>query len=197
MIEEKAILRKKLSASWKRVKRRHDKEGIIAQQLLFNPIFQSAKHILIYASIYPEVDTAIIRDMSWKLGKSVHFPYCDGDNLTLWRISSMAEMEPSGYMGIQQPSVLTRSKPNRIASLDDMDLLIIPGLGFDRFGGRIGRGKGYYDRLLAQRGSMMKPLFWGISFEETLLDKAIPCSGHDIAMDAILTESGILQTGIK
>lgn len=191
MTEKKASLRKKLQFAWQKVKKRSSKEYLFTEHLIFCPEFQNAKNILLYSSIYPEVDTFKIRDMAWKLKKTLYFPYCDNNDLTIWRIVSMSEMEPTGYKGIQQPSALTRSKDHREGFLHDMDLVIVPGLGFDLEGRRIGRGKGYYDRFLSQRGSIKKPLFMGISFEELIQPAPLPVEEHDVRMDLLLTETGV------
>jgi 5-formyltetrahydrofolate cyclo-ligase len=67
------------------------------------------------------------------------------------------------------------------------DILLIPGIGFDHRGIRLGRGKGYFDRYLA----CYKGLKWGIGFSVQLVEQ-LPCEEHDIPMDMIITENGLL-----
>jgi 5-formyltetrahydrofolate cyclo-ligase len=69
-----------------------------------------------------------------------------------------------------------------VMSLDEFDLILVPGIGFDAAGNRLGRGKGYYDRLL----SMTRGYKCGVGFEEQLVEE-IPADTHDIKMDSVIT----------
>ncbi|MNG23416.1 5-formyltetrahydrofolate cyclo-ligase family protein [compost metagenome] len=79
------------------------------------------------------------------------------------------------------------------------DAVIVPGLAFDRQGGRLGYGAGYYDRYYdqlqsyAQEGGGMPPWF-GFAYEEQLIER-VPTDGHDAFMDAVITESGVYWSG--
>jgi len=73
---------------------------------------------------------------------------------------------------------------------EDIDLVIVPGLGFDRQGNRLGRGGAYYDRFLASPGMHAKK--WAVAFAEQILD-AVPHDDKDIPVDAIITDAGILR----
>ncbi len=72
--------------------------------------------------------------------------------------------------------------------LSAVDLLLVPAVAFTRAGARLGRGGGFYDRLLAQKGPGTKA--WGVCFEMQIVE-AIPCEPHDREVDAIVTEVGI------
>ena len=87
--------------------------------------------------------------------------------------------------GIQEPSPESRI----IMTPDMFDLVIVPGVAFDKKGRRIGQGKGYYDRFLELTSAFRLAL----AFDCQLLEN-VPSELHDIPMDAILSESGILET---
>lgn len=72
---------------------------------------------------------------------------------------------------------------------DDIDLVVTPGLGFDRQGNRLGRGGAYYDRFFAMH--KVRAVKWGVGFSEQLYPE-IPHNGHDVPMDAVVTEQGVI-----
>jgi len=75
------------------------------------------------------------------------------------------------------------------ATKDELDLIIVPGVAFDRAGGRVGRGGGFYDRLLPQYSALRA----GICFDFQYLE-AVPAEEHDIRMDWVVTDTRILKT---
>ena len=72
----------------------------------------------------------------------------------------------------------------------ELDLVIVPGVAFDETGGRIGRGKGFYDALL-RKTSTKVPLI-GLCFEENL-EKNIQCESHDVKMDIVVTDEQVIR----
>src|SRR5690606_295009 len=84
-----------------------------------------------------------------------------------------------------------------VIPLDELDLLLSPGLGFDLAGGRIGHGAGFYDRFLAQVASApgARALVCGVGFEAQLLPvgQAVPAEPHDRPLDALVTEARIVR----
>jgi 5-formyltetrahydrofolate cyclo-ligase len=73
-------------------------------------------------------------------------------------------------------------------ALEDLDLVLVPGLAFDEKGARLGRGGGFYDRLLASKSATT--LAMGVAFAFQLESK-LPLEPHDVAMDAVLTDAGV------
>ena len=73
-------------------------------------------------------------------------------------------------------------------NINQLDLVIVPGVAFDRFGGRLGRGSGYYDRFLKN----LKAIFYGVCFKQQVVDKT-PQDSHDAKMDIIMTPDGKLN----
>ncbi len=77
--------------------------------------------------------------------------------------------------------------PSDLVAGEHLDFIFVPGLVFDRFGGRLGRGKGFYDRYL----SGYRGLKFGVCFSAYLVDEPVPMESHDIRMDFILTDAGL------
>jgi 5-formyltetrahydrofolate cyclo-ligase len=87
-----------------------------------------------------------------------------------------------GYLGIEEPS------PLLMIDLNAIDLMILPGVAFDRFGGRLGRGGGYYDRMLeAYTGRTVAAAF------DFQLVEQVPVEPHDRPVDAVVTETNTIQ----
>ncbi len=106
------------------------------------------------------------------------FPKVDGKRLTLHRVKDAAADLFPGAFGIREPRVGLPA-----AEAAEVDLFLCPGLGFDTHGGRIGRGKGFYDGLLAKaRPGALKI---GVCFGHQLVDEVV-MEKHDIRMDGVI-----------
>ena len=143
--------------------------------------WQTARTILTYHPLTSEADLLplLLKESS----KDWIFPRIDGESLTLHRWTQEAIWR-TGPFGILEPD----PEQCHTVSLETIDLVLIPALAFDRNGNRLGRGKGFYDRLLASSG--YRALKIGITTERFLLPQ-IPTETHDISMDLVVTESGI------
>ena len=156
------------------------------QALLFSiRAYQEADCVGFYVSSGHEVEThEMIRDC-FRMGKQVAVPKC-GDkaaDMSLYRIDSFDDLMP-GAFGILEPC----DSVDKV-ELDVIDVLIVPGLGFDRSGHRLGQGGGYYDALLA---SSPRAVVVGIAFGVQIVD-AIPVEVHDAVVDLIVTENEVIQ----
>jgi 5-formyltetrahydrofolate cyclo-ligase len=141
------------------------------------PCFQKAHIVLCYAAMEEEVNTnPLIK--KWHRSKTLLLPVVEGNHLQLKTFVDEENMQ-TGAFGIQEP---TGPVFKNYASID---LILIPGLGFDTQGGRIGFGRGFYDRLL-QHPSLHNTPKWGLAFDAQLIQH-IPMEQHDIKMDAIIT----------
>lgn len=168
--------KKKYDAAW-----REEVSDAILARLEQNPLFQEASCLLFYHSLPDEVQTAKFLQ-KWHPHKRFILPVVEGDHLLL-REYDPANMQTESF-GIAEPQGDLFENPEQI------DLAIIPGMAFDRKGNRLGRGKGYYDRLLP---SIKAPKI-GIAFSWQLLEE-IPIEPFDETIDAILTETEhILKT---
>ncbi len=117
--------------------------------------------------------------LSWPEGKQVAFPVVSGEQLSARWVAGFSELKP-GAFGILEPANEAPCAGNTF------DLILVPGLAFDRRGGRLGRGKGYYDRFLSETGGLRA----GICFEDQVVEE-IPGEAHDIRMDFLITPAGI------
>ena len=141
--------------------------------------FQSAKIVGAYFATGSEVKTDLLIGEAKRLGKVVALPRTEGDMINFYEMSSTDELV-AGRFGIMEPP------PEHPARR--IDLLIIPGIAFDKQGYRLGYGKGYYDRYLSEKKSQFAI---GLAYNFQLLE-SLPHDEHDAKMDAIATEDGIL-----
>ncbi|MCS7305292.1 MAG: 5-formyltetrahydrofolate cyclo-ligase [Thermoguttaceae bacterium] len=123
------------------------------------------------------------------LQRQLLVPYCLGKDLKLFRLRSMAELEP-GSFGILEPRRELRELPDRQASIQEVDLVVVPGVAFDRKGGRLGHGRGYYDRLLAN--ARQDTVLVGLAYQCQILPE-LPLLPSDVRMDIVLTESDLYR----
>ncbi len=150
----------------------------ICQSVESLPEFKTAQYVLLYHALPDEVDTAPMLTR-WLGRKQLFLPIVKGDDLVI------APYDPSmmkqGAYGIWEPDETNAVSPSLI------DLIIVPGVAFDQSRNRLGRGKGYYDRLLT--GTTAHKV--GIAYDLQLLD-SIPAEAHDIPMNRIVTEHHII-----
>ena len=146
-------------------------------------VFKEACIIHIFLSKADEPETSQIIELAWKSGKQIGVPCVLPDTLELFhsQLNSFEDLRP-GALGVLEPS------PERRTALtpESFDLVIVPGVAFDRQGGRLGYGKGYYDRFLDQSHAFRLALAFDFQLLET-----VPTEIHDVPMDGILTENGI------
>ncbi len=128
--------------------------------------------------------------MAWSEGKHVVVPYCENGQIELFRLDHVGELAP-GAIGVLEPRRELRGQLDRKIDRSGPDLIVIPGLAFDRRGGRLGYGKGYYDRFLHHVRSDATRL--AVCFECQLFAE-IPLLPHDVRMDMIVTEKAVYKT---
>jgi len=172
--------------------KRKQKNSAISESLFALTEFIAARSILLYASFGSEVETGNIIEYCLAKGVVVALPRVvrESGRLDIYRISGVAELVP-GYRGIPEP------RPSRDSSIgiDNIDLVITPGVAFDESCNRIGYGKGYYDKLLGQTSQSeagRKPFFAALSFEEQIVS-SIYCGPYDINMDVVITDRRIIR----
>ncbi len=148
--------------------------------------FLFTRRIALYYSEGSEVQTDSIWRHSTGCGKRVYYPKIDtrSDHINFVRREE-AELLENGRFGIPTPR-----GTELLGNANEADVVLVPGLGFDREGNRLGRGRGYYDRALS--GSLEKALKFGIAFDVQLVDR-IPCSPTDQKVDFLITESRLIS----
>src|SRR5580700_5332422 len=153
------------------------------------PEYQAAQTVLWYIDCRSELRTKHALPAALESGKQIIVPYCTVDEagankLGLWRLERMEEMIV-GKWKILEPPHDRWAEPGKEFQAEQLDLVIVPGVGFSRDGGRMGNGQGYYDRLLQH--VRMDCRLIGLCYECQLFDDLI-VSPHDVFMDKVVTE---------
>jgi 5-formyltetrahydrofolate cyclo-ligase len=148
--------------------------------------YSGAECIALYAPTHKEIDTALIMAAAFQAGKRVLYPAVCGHQMVLRRVERIEELQ-EGTFGILEPC------PTGVDHLaDEADLIVVPGVGFDLSGHRIGYGKGFYDRFLDHPGRRAHLV--GLCHDFQVTPEAIPADSHDIAMEIIVTDARIIHT---
>lgn len=148
----------------------------IGNHLMKSKEFQSARIIGAYFTFGSEVTTGSIIGHAQKLGKTVALPSVEGNKITFYELSSNKYLV-KGRFGIMEPLPYS--------PIGKLDLLIVPGVAFDKKGYRLGYGQGYYDRFLSDK----KTFSIGLAYSSQLVE-SLPHDKHDKQLDAIATEDG-------
>ncbi len=158
-----------------------DASAAIASAVLSLPEVVDAEAIHVYLSLPDEVDTRHIISTLMKLGKSVIVPFMEPDGSM-----TAVKLLPHEVAGIVIGARGVPAAPiRRPVPLGAWDVVLVPVVGVDCHGNRLGNGAGHYDRLLEGRARLAVALAF-----DCQLCEAIPVEAHDVALDAIVTESG-------
>ena len=149
--------------------------------------FRSAQMIMLFLSMPSETETTSLALKAWQEGKSIAVPRVDWESRRMdpLEIRSLDTGLQTVAQGYRQPIEGT------VVPLDLIDIVVIPGLAFDRKGFRVGRGRGFYDRFLAQQD--FQGVRCAMCFHEQILNEEIPREPHDIPMDLIVTDKEIIH----
>lgn len=153
------------------------------------PEYQRAKTVLFYIDVRSEVRTRNDLVNALSGGKKIVVPYCVDGELELFHLENYDELSLGMYR-ILEPMPELRSVEAKRVDVKEIDLIIVPGVAFDRRGGRTGHGKGYYDKLL-EHARPDTPLV-ALAFECQLFDE-IPMQDHDVFMDRVVTEKAVYE----
>lgn len=165
---------------------RRAKSLIIAEKLFASPAWNRAQIVCVYVWFKNEVQTDAILDQAWQEGKTVAVPFCCNDQpekIRLYRLDNRSPLEP-GAFGILEPAESWRNQPGSCVAESQIDLYVVPGVGFDGQNNRIGWGGGYYDRLLSRSPNAAKV---ALAFRCQLFD-CVPVGEFDIPLDQIITD---------
>ena len=163
--------------------------GEICRKLADLPEYRAAVRVMFYLDFRSEVRTRNFVPTAWEQGKRTVVPYCLGDRLELFCLESFDELE-SGTWGILEPKAAWRGRAERKIDVSRLDLIVVPGVAFDRAGGRLGHGKGYYDHLLREARADTRRV--ALAFECQLFP-AVPMLPHDVYMDKVITEKAVYE----
>lgn len=148
------------------------------------PEYRSAEIVMIFLSTAQEVDTTPLTRMAWTDLKTVLAPRVSWEQRRMLpiEIKSLATDVHAGTLGIREP---VDGMP---VPVSDIDLVVVPGLGFDYGGNRLGRGRGFYDRFLAHRD--FGGVACGLAFEEQVVPE-VPIEPNDFLMDMLVTDQQV------
>jgi 5-formyltetrahydrofolate cyclo-ligase len=161
---------------------REDRSLVVQNKLIARPEFDSARVVMSYLALPTEVETSLINGTALGMGKRVVVPFIDEKSdimvaVVLRTIDNLVD----GLYGIRVPSGV----PEKVA-MEEIDLIVVPALAYDKKNMRLGRGKGYYDRFLSQKDlSSAKTI--GIAFSSQLVEE-LPSGPNDRPVSLVLTD---------
>ena len=156
---------------------RERKSKVIKEKLFKDPVFKKAKRIMFYLSFGGEVDTTEMIKEARKIGKIVAVPFCKTSRIIEPCLLGEDAKLKKGLYCVKEPAIKKR------VNLEDLDLIVVPGIAFDKKGNRLGRGKGCYDYFL-NRNSFGTPSI-GLAFDFQVLP-SLPTTKRDIRVAKIL-----------
>ncbi len=157
-------------------------DAAIFEKLVSMPEFESAKTIFTYLSVDREVDTRRFIEYAITQGKTILLPILRGKEMTAAAVTDLSTLV-KGVLGIPRP-------PEGLPETDpsSADLIIVPAMAYDRLGMRLGRGGGFYDRLLNRCSAVSV----GLAREKLVLDELVT-EEHDMGVDILVTEKVIAR----
>jgi len=157
----------------------------ICERIIEADIFRRATVVMMYLSMPHEVDTTPLILSAWQQGKTVAVPKVSWEqhHMIPVEITSLETGLKTERMGLRTP---TNGTP---LPFDEIDLVIAPGLGFDKNGNRLGRGGAFYDNFFKHK--KISAARWAIAFSEQICDE-IPHDDNDVPIDAVVTENEII-----
>lgn len=157
---------------------RNRKSNLIKEKLFKDKVFKRAKRVMFYISFDGEVNTKRMIKEAIKSGKIVAAPVCRQNRMIAPAILGINTQLKKGLYGIYEPAI------KKSMNLKSLDLVIVPGVAFDKHRNRLGRGKGYYDRFLKKLPE--KTPAFGLAFDFQILP-VIPATATDIKLSKILS----------
>jgi 5-formyltetrahydrofolate cyclo-ligase len=157
-------------------------EELVTAAIQDTPEWRAAGTVLLYRNLPGELSTVGLANGAWRAGKRVAMPRVVGPGqLALHEVGAWSDLRP-GAFGIQEP-------PASLPQVDPaaVDLAIVPGVAWTRDGRRLGRGGGYYDRLLPRLR-----LAWGVGFDLQVM-AALPLEAHDAAVARLWTAAAAVR----
>ncbi len=158
------------------------------RQLAQHPIFRRARHIALYLPNDGEIDPRPLMLEAQRRGKATYLPVLNAwprTRMVFQRLMPNERLGPNRF-GIAEPAF----RPNRQRRIWTLDLVLMPLVGFDEDGGRLGMGGGFYDRSLAYRGRRKnghKPTLLGLAHECQKVDR-LPLEPWDVSLQATVTD---------
>ena len=177
----KAALRKQIRASLQKISpaAREAASAQVRALLKEQSIWKNAASVLFFAPVSNEVDVWPLLEEALHTGKTAALPRFDSadQSYVACRVQNLRSEIVTGEFGIREPAVKCVEIP-----FSKFDLVLVPGAAFDLHGCRLGRGRGFYDRLLTE----VRGIKCGVAFDEQIVNE-VPVGTLDIQVDFILT----------
>lgn len=159
---------------------------LAAERVTATREFRAATAVMLFLPLKYEIDARPIALKAWQAFKTVTVPLVGYEQ---------KHMLPVVIRSLEEPLVADRygvATPRSAEPfpVEMIDLVVVPGLGFDREGRRIGRGSGFYDRFLSQARFAGKTC--GLALAEQVVDE-VPCAGHDVRLDMLVTDGEVMR----
>ncbi|KAG0256255.1 hypothetical protein BG011_004653 [Mortierella polycephala] len=167
--------------------------AIVTEELLGMPVFKESQNISVFISMHGEICTRDIIKTILEQKKSCYVPRCKGKNMDMVKIESWDDFLglPKNSWDIPEPS-FDEQRENALETPRGLDLIVMPGLAFDRTGTRLGHGRGYYDNYLVKvdtyNQSVGRPSVAtvAVALSEQIVDDPLPRCETDINPQKIL-----------
>jgi len=165
-------------------------DGLLRERLFQSKAYQDCMNLFIFVSFQSEVDTHEIIRQALAQGKRVYVPRVETNTMDFYKITSLEGLIPSNY-GVLEPIKLEANRYKEESLMDSNsishNLMLLPGLAFDKKGNRIGYGAGFYDKYFATH---LKIAFYKIALGyDFQIFEGIPADEYDIKVDTIITPS--------
>lgn len=168
------------------VQARNEASRALCQRLLAHAWWQQAAAVAAFVGVRHEPDTTELLTAVFAAGKSLWLPRIDSGRIAWCSVTALDQLGP-GTFGLLEPTPVCRGQ----RELPALDLILVPGVAFDRAGARLGWGKGHYDRALQDVHAHQRPRRVGLCLENRFDATAdpLPMDRHDVPMHAIATEA--------
>ena len=150
--------------------------SVVNEELEQHSSFKDATHILMYWAMADEMSTREFI-LKWYRHKKIYLPVVKGDDLEIFLFEGEDSLVAGEKYGIPEPA------GEKLLDESKLDVVIVPGVAFDNQNNRMGRGAGYYDRILKRLPTAKKI---GLAFGFQMIDE-VPVEPHDIPMDVVIT----------
>ena len=154
------------------------------QEQLSNPQIVDAKRIALYLSNDGEISPHLLCEYFWQQNIQTYLPVIQGKQLTFALYSADTIWQENVY-GIKEPITMD------YLSGGELDIVLLPLVGFDSEGGRLGMGGGFYDRTFANKRTDEAPLLIGLAHDCQHVNR-LPVEGWDVPLQAILTPTHVI-----
>jgi 5-formyltetrahydrofolate cyclo-ligase len=186
--ERKKRIREQAHENRRNQENKDELSRAICEKFVSLPDYARAKTVMFYVDVRTEVRTRDYLATALTHGKTIVVPWCnDAGELELFRLETFDDLAIGMYK-ILEPKPELRLLPERRIEVEQLDIVMVPGVAFTREGARMGHGKGYYDKLL-EHARPDAPLV-ALAFECQFFPE-IPTQAHDVFMDKIITEKAI------